>query len=231
MNAVLEIQSTPATESALARARVHRQWTTEDAAKRAGITEDEVRWLEEGRVYRFPSSDHALLAMLLYATGLGIDHHEALELAGLPAPARPLRANPWPRLIVLLAIAGALVSLTAAIVLAKGHDSLAAARAQAAAAQALPAPWTIDVVVLNGSGDINYTRQLASKIGAFGYAIKHVGKAGRFDYRQTTVFFPPGGEQIALRLAKQLGVTISPLPGGTNARRLVVIVGPAHALG
>src|SRR5437660_6300598 len=71
MNAALEVQSTPAADSVLARARVHRQLTTEEAARRAGLPEEQVRWLEEGRVYRFPSADHALLAMLLYATALG----------------------------------------------------------------------------------------------------------------------------------------------------------------
>src|SRR5436305_1295954 len=104
MQAVLELQTAAATESSLARARVHRKLTVEEAAARAGIAPDAVRWLEEGRVYRFPSADLALEATLLYATALGIDHDEALELAGRPA--RPLRANPWPRIAVLLAIAG-----------------------------------------------------------------------------------------------------------------------------
>ena len=39
-----------------------------------------------------------------------------------------------------------------------------------------------------------------------------------------------GGAAAAQRLASQLGCgTVSPLPGGTNARRLVVIAGPASA--
>ena len=33
-------------ESALARARLHRQLTVEETAKRAGISVEEVRWLE-----------------------------------------------------------------------------------------------------------------------------------------------------------------------------------------
>ena len=47
-------------ESPLARARLHRQLTLEETARRAGITPEEVRWLEEGRVYRFPRPDDAL---------------------------------------------------------------------------------------------------------------------------------------------------------------------------
>src|ERR1051326_9492262 len=90
-----------AEHSPLARARVHRQLTVEETARRAGISEEYVRWLEEGRVYRFPSPDDALLAALLYATALGIDNREARALAGLPLPAGPVERNPMPRVVVL----------------------------------------------------------------------------------------------------------------------------------
>jgi hypothetical protein len=53
-----------------------------------------------------------------------------------------------------------------------------------------------------------------------------VRKANRFDYPQTAVYFEPGGEAIGLRLARQLGVPLKPLPGGSNPSRLVVIAGP-----
>jgi len=85
--------------------------------------------------------------------------------------------------------------------------------------------------VLNGSGDINYTRQVASRIGAFGYSIKKVGRADNFTYPQTAVFFPPKCEGVAFRLAKQLGVATKPLPGGTGPCQLYVIVGPARGPG
>jgi hypothetical protein len=58
-----------------------------------------------------------------------------------------------------------------------------------------------------------------------------VSRAGRFDYPETSVYFPPGGEKIGRRLADQLGVSARPLPAGKNPRRLVVIVGPRRALG
>src|SRR6266480_6215920 len=88
-------------ESPLARARLHRQLTVEETAKRAGITAEEVRWLEEGRVYRFPRPDDALVAAVLYATALGIDNREARELAGLPVPPLPVERNPMPRLVAV----------------------------------------------------------------------------------------------------------------------------------
>ena len=56
--------------SPLASARLHRRLTVEEAAKRAGLTADQVQWLEEGRVYRFPSADAAIQATLLLAAAL-----------------------------------------------------------------------------------------------------------------------------------------------------------------
>jgi hypothetical protein len=96
-----------------------------------------------------------------------------------------------------------------------------------ACVEPFPKPMKIAVDVLNGSGDINYTRQVATHVGSFGYQIGHVTKANRFGYKQTVVYFEPGGEALARRLASQLGCgTISPLPGGRDAHRLVVITGP-----
>jgi hypothetical protein len=95
----------------------------------------------------------------------------------------------------------------------------------------LPAPWAIKVVVLNGSGDIVFTRQVASRVQALSYDVTHVGRASSFTYPQTQVYYPPGGEAIGLRLAKQLGVPLQPLPGGRDPHRLVVIVGPPRVTG
>jgi len=93
-------------------------------------------------------------------------------------------------------------------------------------AQSLPPTWKLKVDVLNGGGDIYYTRAVASKIGGLGYKIERVAKANRFDYPDTAVYFEPGGEAYGTRLARQLGVQARPLPGGNNPRRLVVIAGP-----
>lgn len=210
----------------LAAARLRRQLTVESAAKLARLTPAEVTWLEEGRLYRFPSADSASLALLLYATGLGISRREARRLAGLPIVSRPRREQV--RQIAGMAI-GAVV-LTAAIGafflpgLASGTKPASASHAAAD----LPPTWRVDVDVLNGSGDMNYTRSVASKIGALAYRITRVTRADRFDYTQTAVYFHPGGERLAERLARQLGVQARPLPGGGNPSRLVVVVGPAR---
>ncbi len=212
--------------SPLAAARLHKGLTVEEAARRAGLSADEVEWLEAGRVYRFPSSDAAIVATLLYATGLGLDHREARIVAGLPVPPRPVEVARRGRLVVLVAVAATLGALVSAVVLPHGH-----AAAPASAANQLAPPWKIAVDVLNGGGDINYTRQVASRIGALGYHIGRVRRANRFDYPQTAVYFEPGGEAIGLRLARQLGVPLKPLPGGRNPSRLVVIAGPHRVSG
>jgi LytR cell envelope-related transcriptional attenuator len=98
-------------------------------------------------------------------------------------------------------------------------------------AAALPRPWKVRVDVLNGAGDINWTRQVASRIGALGYRLGRVARANRFDYRSTAVYYEPGGQALAVRLARTLGTVTSPLPGGSNPRRLVVIVGPQRGPG
>src|SRR5688500_12491802 len=88
MELVTELR-TSAEPTPLAVARLRRQLTIDRAAKLARLTPDEVSWLEEGRLYRFASSDDAVVALLLYTTALGIDRREARQLAGLPILPRP----------------------------------------------------------------------------------------------------------------------------------------------
>ena len=205
--------------SPLASARLQRKLTVDEAALRAGLTPEQVEWLEEGRVYRFPNPDDALVSVVLYAAALGIDQDEARGLARLPVQPRPDR---YSRTRIVSAVGGlaVLAALAAALLAGVGGG------AKKAQPKVLPPTWKLKVDVLNGGGDIYYTRALASKIGALGYKIERVAKANRFDYRNTAVYFEPGGEAYAARLAKQLCVEPRPLPGGTNARRLVVIAGP-----
>lgn len=213
--------------SPLGAARLHRQLTVEEAARRAGLSAEEVEWLEDGRVYRFPSTDAALLATILYASALGIDHHEARALAGLPVSPRPVEAvKRRARPVVLGAILAALAALVVLLVVPGGGHKPAPA-----GATTLVPPWRVDVDVLNGAGDINYTRQIASRIQALAYRIGRVTRADRFDHTRTAVYYEPGGAQLALRLARQLGVGTAPLPGGHDPRRLVVIVGPPNVAG
>src|SRR4029078_12369152 len=86
----------PAQTPPLTTLRLQRKLTVEEAAKRAALWPDQVQWLEEGRLYPFPTSEAAALAVLRYATSLGIDHREARRLAGLPVePPTQRRFGRW----------------------------------------------------------------------------------------------------------------------------------------
>jgi transcriptional regulator with XRE-family HTH domain len=212
--------------SLLTTLRLQRKFTIEEAAKRAALWPEQVEWLEEGRLYRFPGNEAAVMALLRYATALGIDHREARRLSGMPV--EPPARRPVGRWIAAGAATALVVAVTLTFLVGIGENTTSAAQH----ASTLPPPWKVSVDVLNGSGDINYTRRVASRVGAYGYRIQHVTKASRFDYRQTAVYFEPGGATLAQRLAEQIGgVQTRPLPAGRNPRRLVVIVGPAHATG
>jgi transcriptional regulator with XRE-family HTH domain len=210
--------------SPLQSARLQRKLTREEAAKRADLSPDEVAWLEEGRLYRFPSTHVAVSTVLAYASSLGIERREALELAGRPRP--PMSPESLPRILG----AAALAALFAVLAVALADPRLAGER-PAAGPQKLPPPWRVSVDVLNGSGDINQTRRVADRIGSLAYRIAHVRRADRFDYPETAVYYEPGGNAIAARLAGELDVEAKPLPGGRHPRRLIVIVGPATIAG
>ena len=53
--------------SPLAAARERRDLTVKQVAYRSGLSEEEIEWLEDGRLYRFPSQSAAALAAVLYA--------------------------------------------------------------------------------------------------------------------------------------------------------------------
>ncbi len=216
--------------SPLQEARVERGLSIEQLSVKSGLRVEQIEWLEEGRFFRFPSQNAAILSAVVYATALGVDKGEARELAGLPPVHRnPLRVNPVARLAVTAALA-ALASAVLVALLMPGRSERVRT-VVAAADPSLPPPWKIDVTILNGSGDINYTRRLASRIGSMGYLIERVTRADRFDYPSTAVFFEPGSEKIAIRLARQLGVSTQTLPPGDHPRQLVVIVGPPRGPG
>jgi hypothetical protein len=207
--------------------RLQRKLTVEEAAKRAALWPEQVEWLEEGRLYRFPGYEAAVLALLRYATSLGIDHREARRLSGMPV--EPPARRPVGQWVAAGAATAVLVAVTLTFLVGLGGGTHPGGKSKAAG---LAPPWKVSVDVLNGSGDINYARRVASRVGSFGYRIAHVTRANRFDYRDTAVYFEPGGGALAQRLAAQLGnVQTRPLPAGKNPRRLVVIVGPAHATG
>jgi hypothetical protein len=222
MNAIRALE-VDAGQSPLEAARTKRGLTREEAAAKSALGVDEITWLEEGRLYRFRSAHQAVAAAATYASALGVDHHEALALAGRPVPPLPGSTRRY-RLIAGGGIAGLVVLLIAA--LAIGAHVRGGGSNGLASGVKLPPPENIRVDVLNGAGDINYTKSLANKIVALGYDLRTLKKAPNFGYRRTSVYYPWHAEAIAARLGKSLCVGTTPLPGSVYQQRLVVIVGP-----
>lgn len=209
--------------SPLAQARELHGLSITQVAYRSGLSEQEIEWLEEGRLYRFQSQNQAILAAVVYATSIGIDRSEARRLAGLPVTGM-VRVNAKARLVVVGALA-ALLSALAVMVIAPDIHLTRTRVVEAIPNANLTPPWKLRVTVENGNGDINWTRTLASRIGAMGYTISKVGRADRFDYPASTVYYGAGGRDVGIRLGRQLGAKTQEAPGLT-ATQLLVIVGP-----
>ncbi len=214
--------------SPLGAARVRRRLTVEEVAARSGLDLEDVRSLEEGRIYRFPSVSDALAATLVYATALGISEREARGLAGLRGGRRVWSFG---RLGAILAFALAAGLLGWFLVLPQVREAGAPAGPASAEVQTkLPPPWEVRVDVLNGTAVANAATNLANEIGGpLAYRLGTVENADRLDYVQTRVYYPPGSEAIAARLADALGIEMTALPSGKDAKRLLVIVGTDSA--
>ena len=210
--------------SPLGSARVRRRLTVEEAAVRAGLAPHDIRALEEGRIYRFPSVNDALASTLVYANALGITDREARRLAGLDGGRRSFRWRRWAAIAMFLAALGTLGWFVAVPQL---RDAVTPAPPVAASAERqLPPPWEIRVDVFNGTEMPNAATLMANEVaGPLAYRLGTVENAERLDYVQTRVYYPPGSQEIAKRLADDLGVQTTALPTGDDANRLVVIVG------
>jgi LytR cell envelope-related transcriptional attenuator len=225
----VEHDTRAAESSPLAAARVRRRLTVEEAAARAGLELEDVKSLEEGRIYRFPSVNEALSATLVYATSLGMSEREARQLAGLPVG--PYR---WSlrRYLAFVAFAAALASLGWFVVLpeVRSNEEGANGSGSTIVAATLPPPWEIRVDVFNGTNVANAATLLANEIGGpLAYRVGTVENADRLDYVETRVYYPPGSEEIATRLAEAIGVQTTALPSGKDPNRLIVIVGRDRA--
>jgi alkylation response protein AidB-like acyl-CoA dehydrogenase len=199
----------------------------EQAAARANLDVAAVRSLEEGCLYRLGSNVEAVATALVYATSLGVSQREARQLAGLPV--RPLILDPWVqrRLVAVLAFAAACVALLWFVLRPELTQNAVSPTTTVVrnAPPPLPARWEIEVDVYNGTRLGNAAAGIANEVAGLAYRIGAVEDAHRRDYAKTLVYYPPGGEAVAKRLARELGVGVLALPGGDDPSHLVVIVG------
>ena len=214
--------------SPLVAARLRRRLSIEQAAARASLDVDAVKSLEESRTYVFPSTADAIAAAVVYASALGITEREARELAGLPVASVVERwsLRRWAIVLGFVAALAALMVFVLRPQFLPAESPAPPARAvQPAAAAPLPERWEIQVDVYNGTARGNAAAGIANEIAGLAYRIGGVRNAKQRNYVDTRVYYPPGAEAIAERLAGEIGVGTTALPGGGDPNRLVVIVG------
>lgn len=221
-----------AASSPLVAARLRRRLTLEEAAALTSLEIDDIKSLEESRTYRFPSTADAIAAIVVYASALGITEREARELAGLPVSSVVERwsLRRWAIVLGFLTVLAAFLVFVLRPQLFPAGPSAPAAPAlkPAPAAAPLAERWEIQVDVYNGTRQGNAASSLANEIAGMAYGIGEVRNADRRNYAETRVYYPPGAEAIAQRLASELGVETTALPGGDDPSRLVVIVGQSR---
>ena len=218
-----------AASSPLIAARMRRRLTLEEAAALTSLEVEDIKSLEESRTYRFPSTADAIAAAVVYASALHIGEREARELAGLPAASAVERWSLRRWAIVL----GFVMIVAVFVVFVLRPQVFSAAPPAAPASPVshqpsvapLPDRWEIQVDVYNGTRQGNAASGLANEIAGLAYRIGEVRTADRRTYAETRVYYPPGAEAIAERMADELGVSTAALPGGDDPLRLVVIVG------
>jgi LytR cell envelope-related transcriptional attenuator/Helix-turn-helix domain len=221
-----------AASSPLVAARLRRRLTLEEAAALTSLEIDDIKSLEESRTYRFPSTADAIAAIVVYASALGITEREARELAGLPVSSVVERwsLRRWAIVLGFLTVLAAFLVFVLRPQLFPAGPPAPAAPAVKPAPAAVPLPerWEIQVDVYNGTRQGNAASSLANEIAGMAYGIGEVRNADRRNYAETRVYYPPGAEAIAQRLASELGVETTALPGGDDPSRLVVIAGQSR---
>lgn len=213
--------------SPLVAARLRRRLSLEQAAERASLDVTAVKNLEESRTYVFPSTADAIAAAVVYASALGITEREARELAGLPVESVVERwsLRRWAIVLGFVAALAALMIFVLRPQFLPAEPPAPPARAAQPSAAPLPERWEIQVDVYNGTARGNAAAGIANEIAGLAYRIGAVRNAAQRNYVDTRVYYPPGAEEIAARLAGEIGVGTTALPGGDDPNRLVVIVG------
>ena len=218
-------------ESPLARARVHRQLTIDEAARRAGVAPEECTGSKRAgsTAFRPPTARCSRRCSTRRRSSSTTARRSGWR--GCDVPPIPPEANPLKRFGAITAFAALILAAVLAVAFARnestGKPNASVARRPRRAAGAV------------GDQGRRAERQRRHRLHAHG-RVAHPGavvpnpegrQGGGFNYPQTQVYYPPGGQAIGERLAKQLDVPMQPLPGGNDPKRLVVIVGPEKTVG
>jgi hypothetical protein len=157
----------------------------------------------------------------------------------LPNPSR----HPWRTIAVVAAgiatleLLALVVTATALVAKPVAKHARAAAEKRATAPQqtktptrALLARRLVTVTVLNGNGVAGAAATTAASVRARGYKIRKVGNAPRSGYGRSVVVYRAGFRPEALRLGRDLGISlVSPLDGlrasNLAGAKLAVVVG------
>ena len=215
-------------ESPLAHARLHRQLTIDEAARRASVAAggDAVA---RGRP-PLPLPDPRPRARSSRSSTRPRSRSTIARRSSSPAcRRRRCRASPWRRLAAVAAFAARRRSRPSSRSCSRAKRLEAEAVGSRRRTRAtLPAPWAIKVVVLNGSGDIVYTRSVASRVQALSYRVTHVGTRRELQLPADGRLLPAGRRgRRHCGSRKQLDVPVQPLPGGTDPRRSSSSSGPS----
>ena len=201
-------------------ARVRRRMTVEEVAARTGLPVDDIRSLEEGRIYRFPSVSDAIAATLLIATALGMTEREARGIAGVDGGGRSGSTRVFPALAFVV-LAGLLAWFVAVPQLrdATGAEQAAPWRHPRAK---LPPPWEVRVDVFNGTEVVERRHAARERDRRPARLPARHRRERRAPRLRADARLLPGGQRGARPPARRrLGVPIQALPGGGESDRLV----------
>ena len=166
----------------------------------------------------------------MYASALGITEREARELAGLPVSSVVERwsLRRWAIVLGFLTVLAAfLVFVLRPQLFPAGPPAPPPLREAGSGRGTTPGALGDPGRRLQRHPAGECRLGLANEIAGMAYGIGEVRNADRRNYAETRVYYPPGAEAIAQRLARARRGDDG-LPGGDDPSRLVVIAGQSR---
>jgi len=119
------------------------------------------------------------------------------------------------------------VSETAGLKKDQISDSGAKDAVQTAVVEKGIEPKMVKVKVLSGNGKISSAKAVSKKLAALGYRIENIGKAPRSNFNVSMVYYAPGYQSEAQRMAAHLGSDAVSKPlTWSSTFHIIVVTGP-----